>query len=138
VIQYLLDTDICIHFLKRDAYVRSKLSEIGISACAISELTLLELLYGVEGSAPGRMASNRAVYEDFAASFLNRTYPIREAFTEFARQKVTLRRTGRTVADFDLLIGCTALNRNLSLATRNLRHFRPIDGLRIAEWSSNT
>ena len=40
-------------------------------------------------------------------------------------------RLRRTVADFDLLIGATALRHDLTLLTNNRRHFELNTGLRI-------
>ena len=39
--------------------------------------------------------------------------------------------TNWTIADFDLLIGVTALQHDLTLLTNNRRHFELVGGLRI-------
>jgi tRNA(fMet)-specific endonuclease VapC len=49
----------------------------------------------------------------------------------FARIRGQLRRQGLTVQDPDLLIAATALTHQLTLVTRNLRHFRRIPDLMI-------
>ena len=49
----------------------------------------------------------------------------------FGRERGRLRSTGKMVADFDLLIGATALRHDLTLLTNNRRHFEIIEGLRL-------
>jgi tRNA(fMet)-specific endonuclease VapC len=49
----------------------------------------------------------------------------------FARTRADLRRSGQLIADLDLLIAATALHHDLTLLTRNVRHFARIPGLRL-------
>lgn len=44
--KYLLDSNICIHFLRGKYNIIEKLNEVGIDNCAISEITLAELVFG--------------------------------------------------------------------------------------------
>ena len=48
--KYLLDTNICIYYMKGLYNLDDKLSGIGINNCFISEITLAELKYGVANS----------------------------------------------------------------------------------------
>ena len=48
--KYLLDTNICIHFFRGKFNLIEKLDEIGLDNCAISEITLAELVFGAENS----------------------------------------------------------------------------------------
>lgn len=48
--KYLLDTNICIHFFRGKYKLIEKLENIGINNCAISEITLAELVFGAENS----------------------------------------------------------------------------------------
>ena len=54
-----------------------------------------------------------------------------EIMAVFARQRVDLRRRGMLIPDLDLLIASTAIAHNLTLMTRNTRHFSDINGLTI-------
>ena len=47
---YLLDTDICIYSMKGLYDLKEKILHVGIENCFISEITVLELTYGVENS----------------------------------------------------------------------------------------
>jgi tRNA(fMet)-specific endonuclease VapC len=49
----------------------------------------------------------------------------------FGRERGRLRRQKRPIADFDLLIGATALQHDLTLLTNNRRHFEFVEGLRL-------
>ena len=51
----------------------------------------------------------------------------------FAQLRARLRSVGRAPPDFDLLIGATALEHDLAVVTRNVRHFNRIEGLEIFE-----
>ena len=60
--------------------------------------------------------------------------PISVAIEEFARQKAPLRREGKLIDDFDLLIGCTAKVSQCVLVTENLKHLERGEGLGIENW----
>lgn len=49
----------------------------------------------------------------------------------FARIRGELRRTGMLIPDADLLIAATALHHDLTLVTRNRRHFARVPGIRL-------
>lgn len=55
--QFLLDTNICIHWSKDEFNLRQKLREVGTQNCFLSELTVAEMLYGVAKSAPTKNLS---------------------------------------------------------------------------------
>ena len=42
-----------------------------------------------------------------------------------------MRKAGRMIGDFDLLIASTCLCHDLTLLTNNVRHFNRIEGLRL-------
>lgn len=49
--KYLLDTNICVHFLRGKFDVDEVIKSKGLQNCYISEITVLELRYGAENSA---------------------------------------------------------------------------------------
>jgi predicted nucleic acid-binding protein len=53
----------------------------------------------------------------------------------FARHRYRLRREGNIIPDMDLLIAATALHHDLTLMTRNLRHFSRIPDLKLYQLS---
>lgn len=48
--KYLLDTNICIHFFRGKYNLIDKIDNVGLRNCAISEITLAELVFGAENS----------------------------------------------------------------------------------------
>jgi tRNA(fMet)-specific endonuclease VapC len=54
---------------------------------------------------------------------------------EFARRKARQKKSGREIADLDLLIAATALVHRLTVATLNARDFRSVEGLSWEDWS---
>ena len=54
-----------------------------------------------------------------------------EICQRFGGLRGSLRREGKVVGDFDLLIAATALRHNLTLLSNNVRHFENIPSLRM-------
>lgn len=44
--KYLLDTNICVHFLRGKYNLLDRIREVGLENCCISEITYAELLCG--------------------------------------------------------------------------------------------
>ncbi|ADB40004.1 type II toxin-antitoxin system VapC family toxin [Spirosoma linguale] len=132
--QYLLDTNICIHFIKGEYDLENKIRSVGFYACYVSEITIAELAYGVENSSPERQSVNRQRVQHLKASFSERVLPIGECIEEYARQKAQLRRIGRRVEDLDIFIGATAIVKGLTLVTRNAKDFANIAGIALENW----
>ncbi|MCF0058275.1 type II toxin-antitoxin system VapC family toxin [Dyadobacter sp. CY356] len=131
---YLLDTNICIHFLKGQYSLAEKIKNVGPLSCYISEITIAELLFGVANSSESQREKNRKNAQEFLNSFSGRTLLMGDCFYEYARQKSNLRRIGRTVGEFDLLIGSTAIVNDLILVTRNTRDFINLNGIMLENW----
>jgi tRNA(fMet)-specific endonuclease VapC len=58
--KYLLDTNICIHFLRGKFEIDAIIKNKGLENCYISEITVLELRYGAENSSD-KTKSHKAV-----------------------------------------------------------------------------
>ena len=132
MIGYLLDTNICIYFIKGLYELNKKITEIGIENCYISEITIAELKFGIENSKSTHKSNNRKVIESFINSV--KVVPIISCLDLYAKEKARLRKTGKIVADFDLLIGTSAIVNNLILVTRNENHFKNLHNIKIENW----
>lgn len=128
---YLIDTNICIYYLKGRFQLDKKFESAGLEKCFISEITLAELKYGVENSE--RIEKNRKVLEDFVSGL--QVIPIFHSLDLYASEKARLRKMGRTVDDFDLLIGVTAVTHNLKMVTRNRKDFEHLQNIEIEDWT---
>ena len=128
---YLLDTSICIFFLRGKIHLNKIFKEVGLENCYISEITVAELRFGAENSDdPGK--SHKAV-----DSFLQglTIIPIFGSIRKYAQEKVRLRKLGKPLNDeFDLLIGVTAIVNQLTLVTDNLKDFERLEGIQIENW----
>jgi tRNA(fMet)-specific endonuclease VapC len=131
---YLLDTNICVFFLRGIYNLDEKFRAVGIENCFISEITLLELEYGVANSDPSYHVRQRDALEKFTEAFDERILPIRDCFKEYAQQRIRLRKRGLLISDFDILIGCTAVVNGLIMVTENLSDFNRIDNITIENW----
>ena len=130
-IKYLLDTNICA-FLIRDRFgVKEKIRQIGgLDCCAISEITYAELYYGVESSEYKKQNLN--ILEIFAKNI--KIISIRNAIPLFAKEKVRLKKTGKAIDDFDLLIGTTAVANNLIMVSENEKHLSRLENIKLENW----
>ncbi len=128
---WLLDTDICVFFLRGDEAIHSHINEIGRETIAISVVSLVELRYGAEYSA--ETIKNHQVIDNFVGGLTVIGVDDNTA-RAFAKIKTELRRSGSLIPDFDLLIAATAVANNLTLITNNTAHFSRISNLRLANW----
>ncbi|MDZ7773874.1 MAG: type II toxin-antitoxin system VapC family toxin [Balneolaceae bacterium] len=128
--QYLLDTDICVYFIKGLHDLKSKFKQVGPEHCFISEITLAELKFGVAHSQ--HQEKNQKALDNFLSGI--QILPIYPVLDVYASEKSRLRKSGKTVDDFDLLIGSTSVVFNLIMVTNNTRHFQPILELRLENW----
>lgn len=129
--QYLLDTNICIFFLRGKLNLDKIVREKGRENCFISEITVVELRYGAENS-DNPVKSHKAV--DSFVSGLS-IIPIFGSINRYAKEKVRLRSIGKPMHDeFDLLIGVTAIENKLILVTDNRIDFELLEGIEIENW----
>lgn len=128
--KYLLDSNICIHFFRGKFGVIDKLNEIGLRQCAISEITLAELVFGAENS--NNPEKNYELINQFATQIT--VLPIFDSIRFYGKEKVRLRKKGTMISDFDLLIGCTAIEKDLIMVTENIREFERISNIQIENW----
>ena len=128
--KYLLDSNICIHFFRGKHQIMDKLIEVGIENCAISEITLAELVFGAEKS--DNPIKNHKLIEQFISNLT--VLPIFDAIPNYGKEKARLQKAGKMISDFDLLIGCTSIENNLIMVTENIKEFERIEKIVIENW----
>ena len=125
---YQVDSDWLIDALiGRSAAVRS-LDDLSSAGVAVSIVSYGEIFEGAYGS------PNPAVQLGRFRAFLGRfpIVPLSDPIMEvFARIRADLRRQRRLIPDFDLAIAATAIAQDLTLVTRNRRHFERVAGLSL-------
>jgi tRNA(fMet)-specific endonuclease VapC len=127
-VKYLFDSDWIIDGLAGVSNATRTIAVLSPDGAAVCIVSLGEIFDGAFGSAdPQReLRVFREYLADFAVVLL--TDSIMETF---ARIRSTLRSHGRLIPDIDLQIAATAVTLDLTLVTRNLRHFARVPGLKI-------
>jgi tRNA(fMet)-specific endonuclease VapC len=131
--KFLLDTNICIYFLKGQFELDSKNEAAGLENCFISEITVAELKFGAENSQ--RKEENRKIIESFIPKFT--ILPIYNSLDIYAREKARLRKKGIVIDDFDILIGSTSIANDLILVTNNEKHFKLLHKIQVENWTTS-
>ena len=130
--QFLLDTNICIYFIKGLYELKSKFEDVGPENCFISEITLAELKFGVAKSQAKKR--NQQTLENFLSGI--QILPIFPALDIYASEKARLQNSGKVIDDFDLLIGATAVSFDLVMVTNNTNHFNRIKDIKLEDWTN--
>ncbi|MEM7657040.1 MAG: type II toxin-antitoxin system VapC family toxin [Bacteroidota bacterium] len=128
---YLLDTNICIYYIKGQYQLKEKFDAVENGLLFISEISLAELMFGVEKSS--YPAKNRKTLDHFLSGV--QILPIFHSIEVFAKEKARLSRAGTPVDDFDLLIGASAIANDMILVTNNVKHFDRMASLTIENWT---
>jgi tRNA(fMet)-specific endonuclease VapC len=130
--KYLLDTNICIFFIKGQYELNKKIAEIGVENCFISEMTFAELKYGIENSKT--VEAMRLIVEAFIPKFA--IFPIYNSLDMYAKEKAKLRKEGLLIDDFDILIGATAIANKMVMVTNNVAHLNSLNDIMIEDWTT--
>lgn len=130
---YLLDSNICIFYLKGRYDLETKIEKIGWVNCFISEITVAELKFGASSS--DNPAKRKPVIEGFIKKV--QILPIFNALDFYADEKARLRKAGNIIDDFDLLIGSTAVFNDLIMVTNNVAHLGRITRIQIEDWTKS-
>lgn len=129
--KYILDTDICIYWLKGNKEIFEKVEQIDVDNLGITIITLAELKYGAYKSK--YVKENLRNINNFLRKIM--VLPLEEkAADKFGKIKTALSKAGQIVDDFDILIATITLSTNGILVTRNIAHFKRIAGLHYENW----
>lgn len=128
--RYLLDTNICIFFMRGKYNLDKKLRSVGGDNCYISSITVAELYYGAACSKKPVLEKQRVA---MFVSNIN-VLQIDDCLEVYAESKAYLRSQGKLIDDFDLLIGATAIANDMIAVTENVKHLGMIPGIKIENW----
>jgi tRNA(fMet)-specific endonuclease VapC len=128
----MLDTNICIHAIKRNApEVVRRLEGLDPGDTVISSIVAAELWTGVMKS------QNRQRSEDALRAFLGLvevlSWPA-SAAPIYGQIRTALEAKGQLIGPMDLLIAAHALHEKLTLVTRNHSEFVRVEGLKVETW----
>ena len=127
--EYLVDTDWTIDYLRRVDRTVKRLEELRPDGIGLSVVSLAELYEGIARSKdPG---TDEKALDIFLGSV--EVIPLDDAACRiFGEQRARLRAAGSLIGNLDLLIGATAISKGLTLLTNNTRHFGRMQGMKIA------
>ena len=129
--KYLIDTNISIFYIKGKYDLYKKFETVEVSNCFISEITLVELKFGIENSEYPE--KNKKALDDFLTGI--KVIPIFNSLDFYAKEKTRLRTLGTLIDDFDLLIDATAVVNRLVMVTNSINHFKRIKNIDIEDWT---
>ncbi|MDR0865837.1 MAG: PIN domain-containing protein [Candidatus Symbiothrix sp.] len=131
MIQYILDTNICVFFLRGKLNFNEFIKGEWRESCCISEVTVLELHFGAANS------NNPKKHHEAINVFLHglTVFPIARCAEVYAKEKTRFRKLGTPLNDeFDLIIGASAIANDLTLITDNVKHFKNFENIKIENW----
>ncbi len=130
---YLLDTNICIYFMK-NMYptLSTKLLSCDPSELIISSVTIFELEYGAEKSNWGDRTRQKLAL--FLAPFTILPFSIEDAICA-GKLRGYLEKQGNIIGPYDLQIAAQGLSRDLTLVTNNMGEFSRVPNLMLEDWA---
>ena len=130
--RFMLDTDSCIALIKRKpARALRRIAALAPGEAGISAVTLAELRFGVAKSA--QKERNGQALDEFLLPLEIADFDEAAADT-YGRVRASLEAAGRPIGPLDTQIGAHALSLGAVLVTHNVREFRRIPGLLVADW----
>jgi len=126
--RYLVDSDWIVDCLHGEESAIQTISQLAPEGVAVSIVSVAEIYEGafVFPDPDRHLNAFRTFLKAFTVLSIDD-----EIAERFARIRAQLRREGRVPTDFDLLIAATSLRHNLTLVTRNVRHFRTVPDLQL-------
>ncbi len=122
-LQFLLDTSVCIRMLRGASRIVHRIEQMPAGAAAMSAITLAELGVGFARRPDEPSSQIDALIARVPALAFDAAAALNFPAARAARGK------------FDRLIAAHALALDATLVTTNARDFRPVRGLRIADWT---
>ncbi len=132
---YILDTNICIHVLRRSDtssdQLRRKFKAIRI--LSISTITYAELCFGIAKGAHTRRAERQSQLQSLVSRLHLLTWDSAAA-EHYGDIRALLHRQGLPVNDNNLLIAAHARSLGAVLVTNNTREFGRVPDLSLEDW----
>ncbi len=129
---YLLDTNICIYFMKdRYPLLSQKILAHSPSEFLISSITVFELEYGAEKSNWGDRTREKLAM--FLAPFTILPFSSDDAVSA-GRLRGYLEKQGTPIGSYDVQIAAQALTAGVTLITHNVGEFSRVPNLKVEDW----
>ena len=131
-LRYLLDTNVVSDYVRGDGLVQARLRSTPPAAIALATVTVMEIEYGL-ALEPARARRLRPVIDALLSAVTVLPFSAEDARVA-GSVRAALRRHGRPIGPYDVLLAGCALSRGLALVTANGRGFGRIAGLRLEDW----
>ena len=129
---YLLDTNVCIYFMKNTyPILTERLLSHNPSNLLISSITVFELEYGAEKSNWGEKTRHKLAM--FLSPFSILSFSSEDAVAA-GRIRGYLERRGTPVGPYDIHIAAQGVSRGLTVITHNIGEFSRVPSLKLEDW----
>lgn len=128
---YLLDSNICIAWLKNHEAVIEKIIDAGENKICLCAPVKAELWYGACKSQ--RLDKNKVSLEWLFSDFPSFPFDDDAAF-HFGEIRAYLTKKGTPIGLFDMQIAAIALAHDLIVVTHNTREFERVPNLKLEDW----
>lgn len=131
-VRYLLDTNVVsFHIRGSSAALQGRLRRIKAASVALSVVTEMEIRFGLARNPGLRIAPLVEQFLD-AMTILPLDSDVARAY---ARIRSELETEGRPIGPLDTMIAAHAVSVGATLVTNDVREFRRVRGLRVADWT---
>jgi tRNA(fMet)-specific endonuclease VapC len=131
---YLLDSSVCIAFMRGDVKVQQRVFDFEPSELMFSIVSLFEIQVGIEKSkTPELLTKKRLRLSALRDIFGTFAFGERES-SEAAKVRVELESLGKSIGPYDLLIAGTARANGLTIVTGNVKEFSRVKNLKLENW----
>ena len=128
----LLDTDVCIAFLRgKEPEILRRMEAGDENRLKLCSVVKAELLFGARKSrwVDEGLEALKALFRKFES------VPFDDAAAEqYGVVRTGLSKAGSPIGENDLFISCIALSRDYAVVTRNRKEFSRVPGLRVESW----
>ena len=133
---YILDTNICIHMLNNKSFnILKNAKKKSHTDIFISAITEAELWDGVWNSK--KIQENEVRLKTFLQCFPKLAFDSSYAMT-YGKIKADQKKIGKSIGPNDLLIAAQAIELEATLVTANEKEFKQIKGLKVENWLDAT
>ena len=130
--KYLFDTCTVSDFFKGDSHTVQKVKNTSPAEIAISSVTVMELYYGLALN-PNKAKTLAPVIDDFLSVITILGF-LQEEAKIAANIRASLKKQGRLIGYYDILLAATALQHQLIFVSSNTSEFEPISDLMLQNW----
>lgn len=129
----LIDSDIVIDVLRKRSTAIDLHQQLGTNNLLLSAVSVGEVYHGIRsgGNATQEKARFRRLIQNVDVVPFNF-----DLATVYGALRFRLRHAGIAPGDPDIMIAATAIQHDLTLATKNLRHFGRIEELKLYDWNT--